>query len=183
VLQAKKATLAVAAVAYAQLGIAVGDAFISCWRTKYQYNLLRPITYIRNVIDPNLTTPDLVTPPKPVAPEDLVRAIDQAITPLGSFEQVERLVDHGRQVLDPTQLDSGRACTVAGLGTLAAHGVILTLPDDQPEAKSALSLKFKYYQRVEGRFRVPAGMRVTAVTARAFESGQQSARATRTLQL
>ncbi len=64
-----------------------------------------------------------------------------------------------------------------------AHGTILTLPDDQPEAKSALNLKFKYYQRVEGRFRVPSGMRVTAVTARAFESGQQSARATRTLQL
>jgi hypothetical protein len=68
-------------------------------------------------------------------------------------------------------------------GAPSAHGIILTLPDDQPEAKSALSLKFKYYQRVEGRFRVPAGMRVTAVTARAFESGQQSARATRTLQL
>ena len=63
------------------------------------------------------------------------------------------------------------------------HGIVLTLPEDQPEAKSALSLKFKYYQRVEGRFRVPAGMRVTAVTARAFESGQTSARATRTLQL
>ena len=63
------------------------------------------------------------------------------------------------------------------------HGMILTLPDDQPEAKSALTLKFKYYQRVEGRFRVPPGMRVTAMTARAFESGQSSARATRTLQL
>ncbi len=63
------------------------------------------------------------------------------------------------------------------------HGGILTLPDDQPEAKPALSLKFKYYQRVEGRFRVPPGMRVTAVTARAFEAGQGSPRATRTLQL
>jgi hypothetical protein len=65
----------------------------------------------------------------------------------------------------------------------ATHGMVLTLPDDQPEAGAALSLKFKYYQRVEGRFRVPAGMRVTAVTARAFENGQTSARATRTLQL
>ena len=63
------------------------------------------------------------------------------------------------------------------------HGTVLTLPDDQPEARPALSLKFKYYQRVEGRFRVPAGMRVTAVTARAFETGQGSPRATRTLQL
>ena len=63
------------------------------------------------------------------------------------------------------------------------HGGMLVLPDDQPEAKSALALKFKYYQRVEGRFRVPAGTRVTAVTARAFESGQGNPRATRTLQL
>ena len=64
-----------------------------------------------------------------------------------------------------------------------ARGMVLTLPDDQPEAKPALALKFKYYQRVEGRFRVPAGMHVTAITARAFETGQGSARATRTLQL
>ena len=64
-----------------------------------------------------------------------------------------------------------------------ARGMVLTLPDDQLDTKSALTLKFKYYQRVEGRFRVPPGMRVTAVTARAFESGQGSARATRTLQL
>ncbi len=63
------------------------------------------------------------------------------------------------------------------------HGSILMLPEDQPETKSALSLKFKYYQRVEGRIRVPDGMRVTAVTARAFETGQGSPRATRTLQL
>jgi len=64
-----------------------------------------------------------------------------------------------------------------------AHAMVLTLPEDQPETKAALSLKFKYYQRVEGMFRVPPGMRVTAVTARAFETGQGSARATRTLQL
>lgn len=63
------------------------------------------------------------------------------------------------------------------------RGVVLTLPEDQPETKAALALKFKYYQRVEGRFRVPPGMRVTAVTARAFESGQGNARVTRTLQL
>jgi hypothetical protein len=63
------------------------------------------------------------------------------------------------------------------------HTMTLALPDDQPETKTALGLKFKYYQRVEGRFRVPAGMRVTLVSARAFESGQGSPRATRTLQL
>jgi hypothetical protein len=60
---------------------------------------------------------------------------------------------------------------------------LLTLPNDQPEDKSPLMLKFKYYQRVEGRFRVPPGSRVTGVTARAFENGQPTPRITRTLQL
>jgi hypothetical protein len=57
-------TLDRAAEAYAKVGIAVVDAFISCWRTKYNYNLLRPVTYIRNVIDPNWTSL-LITPPFP----------------------------------------------------------------------------------------------------------------------
>jgi hypothetical protein len=34
------------------VGIAVGDAFISCWYEKYLYNLLRPETYIQRFIDP-----------------------------------------------------------------------------------------------------------------------------------
>jgi hypothetical protein len=45
-----------AAEAYARLGIALADAFISCWREKYETNLLRPITYINRVIDPSLAT-------------------------------------------------------------------------------------------------------------------------------
>jgi hypothetical protein len=53
-----------AAEAYAKVGIAIADAFISCWQTKYQYNLLRPVTYIRGVIDPSWG-PLLLTPPFP----------------------------------------------------------------------------------------------------------------------
>jgi hypothetical protein len=53
-----------AARAYAAVGIAVADAFIACWRTKYHHNLLRPVTYIGSVIDPEWT-PLLVTPPFP----------------------------------------------------------------------------------------------------------------------
>jgi len=56
--------LATAAEAFARVGIAVADAFIACWNTKYTYNLLRPVTYIRNVIDP-LWSPFLVTPEFP----------------------------------------------------------------------------------------------------------------------
>jgi PAP2 superfamily len=47
VLADKKSNLAVAAIAYCKLGIAIADAFVSCYKTKYQYNQLRPITYIR----------------------------------------------------------------------------------------------------------------------------------------
>jgi len=58
---------------------------------------------------------------------------------------------------------------------------VLVLPDDDPAAASTLTLRFKYYQRVEGRFRVPPGARVTAVAARAYEAGQSAPRAARTL--
>jgi hypothetical protein len=42
VLRDRKATLALAAEAYARVGIAVADAFISCWKCKYQFNWQRP---------------------------------------------------------------------------------------------------------------------------------------------
>jgi hypothetical protein len=57
-------SLATAAEAYARVGITVADAFIACWDTKYQYKLLRPVTYIRAVIDP-AWSPFLTTPPFP----------------------------------------------------------------------------------------------------------------------
>ena len=45
-----KTSLDKAALAYALTGAAINDAVISCWKTKYHYNLVRPITYIRNVM-------------------------------------------------------------------------------------------------------------------------------------
>jgi PAP2 superfamily len=51
----------------ALLGVAVADSFIGCWQTKYDYDLLRPITYIRRVIDPKWE-PVLNTPPFPEYP-------------------------------------------------------------------------------------------------------------------
>jgi hypothetical protein len=51
----------------ARLGIALADAFIACWDTKFQYDLLRPVTYIRRVMDPNWE-PLLITPPFPEYP-------------------------------------------------------------------------------------------------------------------
>lgn len=51
----------------ALLGIAVADAFIGCWQAKYEYDLVRPVTYIRRVIDP-AWEPLLITPPFPEYP-------------------------------------------------------------------------------------------------------------------
>jgi len=49
---------------YAKVGMGLHDAFVSCWKTKYKYNLLRPVTYIREMFDPRWNT-ILPTPPFP----------------------------------------------------------------------------------------------------------------------
>jgi hypothetical protein len=64
VLRKEGASLARAAEAYAKVGIAVCDAFIACWYQKYVYNLLRPVTYVRRLLDPAWLSL-LVTPPFP----------------------------------------------------------------------------------------------------------------------
>jgi hypothetical protein len=45
--------LARAAEVLAMVGISLTDGFTSCWTEKYRTNLLRPVTYIRNHIDPD----------------------------------------------------------------------------------------------------------------------------------
>ena len=55
------------AEALARVGIAVADAFIGCWHTKYEYDLVRPVTYIKKNIDPKWDTL-LITPPFPEYP-------------------------------------------------------------------------------------------------------------------
>lgn len=54
------------------------------------------------------------TPPKPVAPEDLVHAIDQVAAPLGAFERVS--------VGFPGYVRDGRVITAPNLGTDALAG-------------------------------------------------------------
>jgi hypothetical protein len=64
VLRRIDAGLDIAAETYAKVGMAVADAFISCWDTKYRYNLLRPVTYVQRLIDADWL-PLLITPPFP----------------------------------------------------------------------------------------------------------------------
>ncbi len=65
VLENDKPMLDKAAIAYALSGITTYDAAISCWKTKYLYNLVRPITYIRTVLRHTTWNSLLVTPAHP----------------------------------------------------------------------------------------------------------------------
>ena len=56
ILNNKNATLETSVYTYAKVGLALADAGISCWFTKYQYNLIRPVDYINKVIDPKYAT-------------------------------------------------------------------------------------------------------------------------------
>lgn len=64
VLAKEEASLAVAAEAFARVGMGVHDAFVSCWNAKYTYNLMRPITYVKAQIDASWNA-HLTTPPFP----------------------------------------------------------------------------------------------------------------------
>ena len=60
-------------------------------------------------------------------------------------------------------------------------GAIITLPEEG--AAPAYKISFKYFQRVEGTFRVAPGARVKMVQVRIFEGGSTQARATQSFNL
>jgi hypothetical protein len=64
----KHARLDTAARLYAQAGLAQADAIIGCWASKYTHNLVRPMTYINELIDPNWKSALFPTPPFPEYP-------------------------------------------------------------------------------------------------------------------
>lgn len=95
-----------AAEAYARVGIAVHDAFIGCWNAKYTHHLLRPITYIRDVIDP-AWSPLLVTPNFPEHTSGHSTQSGAAAAVLTDLLGVRSFTDttHGRHGLAPPLAD------------------------------------------------------------------------------
>lgn len=84
-----------AVVSYAITGAAINDALISCWRIKYQYTLVRPITYIRNVMGYTSWSSYLGTPAHPEycsAHASLSSAAGEAMQEL--FGNVSSFTDH-----------------------------------------------------------------------------------------
>jgi hypothetical protein len=102
VLEKEGVDLGRAAVIYAKTSIATRDALINMWRFKFQYNILRPVTYINKLIDPAWQT--LVpTPPYPEYPSALTYIF-------GSVMQVlTREVGDNMPVTDNTYTFNGSA--------------------------------------------------------------------------
>jgi hypothetical protein len=64
VLDQEAFTLDAAVESYCRTGIAMADAFTSCWYSKYEYNYIRPVTAIQDLID-DTWLPPWATPPFP----------------------------------------------------------------------------------------------------------------------
>ena len=67
-LKARKSSLADAAQTFAQLNLAMADAFVAGWATKYALNVVRPVTYVQLVLDSNWVPTLMDTPPFPEYP-------------------------------------------------------------------------------------------------------------------
>lgn len=76
VIRKEKVSLEKAIYTFAKVSLGLNDAGVACWNSKYIYNVERPISYIRRVINPvwtsKLNNPlkkvDGVTPPFPAYP-------------------------------------------------------------------------------------------------------------------
>jgi hypothetical protein len=104
-----------------RLGVAVADSFIGCWHAKYSYDLLRPVTYIKRVIDPKWE-PILITPPFPEYPSGHSTQSGAAAAVLTSmFGEGFAFTDrtHERDGLAPRQFASfEQAAQEAGISRL-----------------------------------------------------------------
>jgi len=83
VLKKERAPLGLAAQAYAKAGMGLWDAAIVCFRSKYKYNLLRPVTYIKKVIDTSWL-PLIGTPSHPEYPAAHAFVTTAAMEAIGS---------------------------------------------------------------------------------------------------
>ncbi len=85
---------------YALSAIAMADAFIVCWRLKYDLSLIRPVTYIQRYMDPKWH-PLLLTPPFPEF------ASGHAIQSAATAEILSTLLGDGSGFDDATHVPLG----------------------------------------------------------------------------
>jgi hypothetical protein len=64
----KQLSLIQAAEAFVKMNIALADAFNACWKGKYTYNLLRPVTHVQKHMEHPEWQPLIITPAHPEYP-------------------------------------------------------------------------------------------------------------------
>ena len=84
ILTNKSTNLATAAEAYCKAGMAMADAEVSNWKTKFKYVQVRPITYIKANIDTGWT-PLLGTPPYPDYTSGYTIVMTSCLAPLADM--------------------------------------------------------------------------------------------------
>ncbi len=100
VLEAEGAGAARRTEVLALLSVAMADAFIGCWREKFRWNLLRPVTYIRALLDPGWQ-PLLITPPFPEYPSG------HSVQSAAAAEVLTALLGEDRAFTDRTHEEDG----------------------------------------------------------------------------
>ena len=61
VLDIEKSNLETGVLAAVKVGLALNDASVACWNSKYVYNVERPVSYIRKFINPNWNVASLTS--------------------------------------------------------------------------------------------------------------------------
>jgi hypothetical protein len=102
-LEGNDAMLDKAALVYAKLGISQHDARISCWKAKYAYNVIRPVSYINAVIDPERDwRPVITTPNHPEYPSAHSSfSVPAAVVLTAEFGENYNFTDDSYNFLDP----------------------------------------------------------------------------------
>lgn len=81
ILEKERADLSTAAETYLKVGLALHDAYVSCWKCKYTHNVIRPVSFIRANIDEAFQT-SIYTPPTPEYTSDYAAQSSAAFTVL-----------------------------------------------------------------------------------------------------
>ncbi len=151
-LRAKKADLGSAAEVFARLNMAMSDAFVAAWNTKYKLNVLRPVTYVQLVIDSNWTPSLMPTPPFPDYPSGHSVQSSAAAAVLGKeFGANTSFVDntHNDRGWGPRTFKSFKAAADEAAASRIYAGIHYRFasdggkPQGQCAADKVLALKFK----------------------------------------
>jgi membrane-associated phospholipid phosphatase len=151
-LKSRKASLAQAAETFARLNIAMSDAFVAAWQTKYRLSVIRPVTYGQLVIDSNWVPTLLVTPPFPDYPSGhSVQSAAAALVLEREFGANTSFTDntHNDRGWGPRTFKSFRAAADEAAVSRLYAGIHYRFsieggkPQGQCVAKAVLALKFK----------------------------------------